>query len=82
MNFPIIHLLLSNFTILHCVITTGNPYSGCSLGALERVSCGRGNICGGGALCTDRPDGVDCSCPAGYKGNPYVQCVGEYMLYL
>lgn len=30
----------------------------------------KANPCGSGALCTNIPGAYECSCPAGYKGNP------------
>lgn len=36
--------------------------------------------CGAGALCKEKLNSVECYCPSGLKGNPYVQCVGKYLI--
>lgn len=54
--------------------TIGNPYEGC--GQEPRQSC-TANTCGHGAVCRDGITDIECLCPPGYTGNPYIQCFGN-----
>lgn len=54
--------------------TTGNPYRGCEI--LEKSDCLRAH-CGIDAQCSSGPNALECVCPAGYSGNPYIQCYGK-----
>lgn len=49
----------------------GNPYEVC--GPIERNSCAN-TKCGIGAECQQANGRVDCVCPMGYTGNPFVEC--------
>ncbi len=52
--------------------TSGNPYELCG-GAQERHSCDA-TKCGANAECQQGVNRVDCVCPVGFQGNPYVGC--------
>lgn len=51
--------------------TFGNPYIGCS--KQNKITCNTAS-CGKNAECHDGLNKIDCTCPSGYKGNPYVKC--------
>ena len=37
--------------------------------------CELGNACGSNSLCLNRDGGYECSCPAGFTGDPKVACI-------
>lgn len=49
----------------------GNPYEGCV--SERNIKC-TPTACGKGAQCRNGPNGIECNCPDGFMGNPYVQC--------
>ena len=36
--------------------------------------CAKPGVCGKGALCKSTNYRAECSCPAGYRGNPHIEC--------
>ena len=54
--------------------TSGNPYESC--GVQERDHGCDATKCGISAQCRQGVNRVDCACPAGFQGNPYVACEG------
>ena len=58
----------------HCICnsnTNGNPYEKCVTDELK--SC-KSTQCGISAKCKETFSSVECECPLGYTGNPYVEC--------
>lgn len=64
----------------YCVCDEGWTYDpkDVSLGCVDINECdeshGPAGLCGINAICSNRENGFDCSCPAGFSGDPYKKC--------